>query len=129
MSALGAAAALRLRAGEPSYLKTTVSKIIEHVELGRNTLPITCARAALRQWLIDPAAKTTCLPGRKQNDAVNLNIPFTLKRRSVEAKFVLDNDRNSQLPKPDKALIKAVARAYVWNQKLIRGEVNWHQTH
>ena len=85
-------------------------------------LTVTCSREALRQWLLYPKAAAINPSGQPPSDAIELTVPFTLKRRGVEAKLILDNGDHAQPPNPDPALIKAIAKAYAWNQKLMSGE-------
>lgn len=120
---LGGTAALRLKDGDPLFSRTAIQAFVTRVEVGTKTLTVTCPRLALRQWLIDPKVTTAKLSNQNPSDVVELAVPFTLKRRGVEAKLILDGDANAQRLKPDPALIKAVARAYVWNQKLMTGEI------
>jgi hypothetical protein len=86
-------------------------------------LTVTCSRASLRQWLIDPKADEAKPPTRYPNDVIELAVPFTLKRRGVEAKLIIDNGDHALLSNLDPALIKAVARARIWNQRLISGKM------
>ncbi len=123
LGGLGAIAAGRLRDGGPSFLKGAVQAIIMRVELGRNTLNVSCLRSALRQWLIDPDTEASSSTNLSPNDSIQLAVSFTLKRRGVEAKLILSSDDHARSSKPDPALIKAVARAHAWNRKLMSGEV------
>jgi len=91
--------------------------------VGKDTLAVTCSRSALRQWLNDPEVTTVKSFNQNPSDVVELAAPFTLKRRGVEAKLILDSKDHAQQPKPDPALIKAVARAHALNRKLMTGEV------
>jgi len=119
---LGTAAALRLRVGNPSFSKTAIQAFVTCVALGTDTLTVTCSGSTLRQWLWAPDTEANTSPIQSPNDVIDLKVPYTLKRRGVEAKLILNNDDHGQPPNPNLALIKAVARAYVWNQKLISGE-------
>ena len=120
---LGTIAARRLRDGKPSFSKTAIQAFVTRVEVGVKTLTVTCSREAFRQWLLEPDIEATDSSKPLPDDAIELTIPFTLKRRGVEAKLILDSDDHAQPPNLDPALIKAVARAYVWNRKLMTGEV------
>ena len=121
---LGAATAQRLRDGDPSFSRTAIQVFVSRVVLGKDTLTVTCFRAALRQWLVDPEVTAAKSSIQNPDDIVELAVPFTLKRRGVEAKLILDSDDHTQPPNLDPALIKAVARAHAWNRKLMTGEVN-----
>jgi len=120
---LGGAAALQLRYGDPSFSRTAIQAFVTRVEVGKDALTVTCSRTALRQWLIDPDKEAADSSKPYPDDAIELTVPFTLKRRGIEAKLILDSDDHTRPPNRDPALIKAVARAYAWNKKLITGEV------
>lgn len=51
-----------------------------------------------------------------------LCVPYTLRRRGVEAKLILDPDIHPRQSKPDPALIKGIAKAYMWNKRLLAGD-------
>ena len=121
---LGAVAALRLRGGDPSVSKAAIQVFVRRIEVGKDALTVTCSRSALRQWLIDPEVTTVESSSQNPSDVLELAAPFTLKRRGVEAKLILDSDILSRSPKVDTALIKVIAKAFVWNRLLIRGEVS-----
>ncbi|NQU58461.1 MAG: recombinase family protein [Rhodospirillales bacterium] len=121
---LGAATAQRLKEGESVLLRTAIQAFVSRVELGTKTLTVACSRAALRQWLIDPEVTTVKSSSQNSSDVVELAAPFTLKRRGVEAKLILDPDVLGRRPKVDSALIKVIAKAFAWNKLLIRGEVS-----
>jgi hypothetical protein len=66
---------------------------------------------------MDPAAATIKPLTQCPNDAVDLAVPFTFKRRGIEAKLFIDNETHARASDPDPTLIKAVARAHHWNRR------------
>ena len=53
-----------------------------------------------------------------------LSVPYTLRRRGVEAKLILSPGLHRRKPTPDQALIKVVARAHYWSKQLIEGHMS-----
>jgi len=119
----GRDAAQRISGDDTSLLRNAVHAFVARVELGRDRLVVTCSRTALHQWLIDPASDLEKRRKITPDDSISLEIPFRIRRRGVEARLILENGENSRPANPDPVLIRAIARAYVWNRKLISGEV------
>jgi len=83
---------------------------------------VDCSLDALREWLtgVTPIVGSGQLVPR--NNLLRLSVTVHLKRRGMEAKLIVDRDGVRPITSPDPALIKAVAKAHTWNQKLIAGE-------
>lgn len=102
--------------GSISEKKRIFEILIRSVRVQRDRIIITCKAAGLIElFKSDPLTP----------DKVTFEIdcPYTLKRRGNQAKLILDNERIPSIPEPDQALIRAVARAHVWNKMLINGGV------
>lgn len=52
----------------------------------------------------------------------HLRVPYSLRRRGVEAKLILDPAIDLRQPNPDPVLIRGVAKAYLWNKRLLAGD-------
>lgn len=52
----------------------------------------------------------------------SLCVPYTLRRRGVETKLVLDPDIHPRQSNPDPALIRGIAKAFMWNKRLMAGD-------
>ena len=52
-----------------------------------------------------------------------LSVPYTLRRRGVETKMVLELDSHLRAARPDPTLIKSIARGHYWNSLLVSGKV------
>jgi len=124
LAQLGTTAAQKLREDKRSFLQTAIQAFVTHVKIGKDMLTVTCSRAAFRQWLIDPEV-TSEKPSKPNSDNIlEMSVPFTLKRKGVEARLVLDPDVSRRSHNVDAALIKVIARAFVWNNQLIEGKVS-----
>ncbi len=105
-----------------SALVAIVKSIVSRVEVHPDRIDVDCSRDALRGWLIGvmPVVGSGQLVPR--NDLLRLSVSVHLKRRGVEAKLIVDGDGGRPITSPDPALIKAVAKAFAWNRKLMTGE-------
>lgn len=92
-----------------------IQNIIQRVEIGKQTLTLTCSKSKVRNWLLNENCTT--------DETFTLTTKFTLRRRGVETKFIIDNEKDDQNPVIDRALVKAVAKAYSWNKRLVDDEV------
>jgi DNA invertase Pin-like site-specific DNA recombinase len=54
---------------------------------------------------------------------MTIDVPFTVRRRGVEARIVLDNGQLDQ-PHPDNNLIEAVAKAHDWFERMTSGRAS-----
>ncbi|MEQ8249416.1 MAG: recombinase family protein [Alphaproteobacteria bacterium] len=52
----------------------------------------------------------------------HLRVPYSLRRRGVEAKLILDTDIHPRKSKQDPVLIRGIAKAYMWNKRLMAGD-------
>ncbi len=102
---------------ENSETKEIVEKLVRSVEVKRDRIHVTCNTDALSEILGVEQPE-------KLDSSFVLDCPYTLKRRGNQAKLILDNAIETSSAEPDFALIRAVARAHVWNKKLMEGELN-----
>ncbi|HSF96809.1 MAG TPA: recombinase family protein, partial [Thermohalobaculum sp.] len=86
------------------------AKLVEHGQIAPGRISVTLDRRAVAKHLglaldrIDPAA-------------LDLSSTFTLRRRGVEAKFVLDD----ALPQIDQTLLRNLARGWAWYEEIRQG--------
>ena len=62
------------------------------------------------------------LKAQGDHEEQHLRIPYSLRRRGVEAKLTLDPDIHPRQSNPDPVLIRGVAKAYLWNKRLLAGD-------
>lgn len=108
--------------GDRSVLVAIVRSIVSRVEVHPDMIDVDCSREALREWLIGVTPVVGSGRPVSSNDLLRLPATVRLKRRGVEAKLIVDGDGERPITSPNPALIKAVAKAHTWNQKLIAGE-------
>lgn len=108
--------------GDRSVLVAIVRSIVSRVEVHPDMIDVDCSREALREWLIGVTPVVGSGRPVSSNDLLRLSATVRLKRRGVEAKLIVDGDGERPITSPNPALIKAVAKAHTWNQKLIAGE-------
>ncbi len=91
-----------------------VQDIIKRITVtpGHMQIEINCSK--LVSLLTNDASKNT-------EDSVTLNIPFTLKRRGVEAKLVIENG-DSAWVRPDPKLIETIAKGCTWFEQIASGQ-------
>jgi len=98
--------------------KNGVHAIVSRVEIGRQSIDLLIDRHGLATLLsVDASASD----GEKQ--PFRISCPYTIKRRGVEARLILSSETMERPSRPDPALIRAVAKAFVWNRKLVSGDV------
>jgi site-specific DNA recombinase len=96
---------------QPSLLKTLLSKVV----ISDKKITVFISRAALHKALdLDPPT---------DDSPIKLIEQVRLKRCQGEKKLILNSGHSHQEENINPTLIKAISRAYVWNQMLINGEV------
>tara|TARA_R110000772_G_scaffold38016_9_gene89940 strand:+ start:1448 stop:3049 length:1602 start_codon:yes stop_codon:yes gene_type:complete len=99
-------------AKQPGLLKTLLSKVV----ISDKKISIMISSAALHKALsLDPPTQDTPL---------KINAKVCLKRCQGEKKLILSNGQSLEEGNLNPALVRAVSRAYVWNQMLVNGEVD-----
>lgn len=96
-------------ADKSDIVSSTLTKIVVAPQI----LSLTLSHAGLCRVLDIPALDTT-----EPLETV-FDLPFTLRRRRVETKLVLAGER--QAPLVDQNLIKTIAQAHEWRDRLIKG--------
>ena len=95
-----------------------VRALLKRVVLSVDELRIEIAPATLRTLLrLDNADASP------QSDPIILATPMEIRCRGNQLKIVIQSGNPADEPKPDMALIKAVARAHAWFERLATGEV------
>lgn len=80
-------------------------------------------RANMSKVILEKAELKIFLISPDEGEEGRLTVPYTLRRRGVETKLILDPAVYMSTAQYDTALIKAVAKAYFWNQHLIEGDI------
>jgi len=106
---------------------------ITRITLADECLNVTLSRRSLRAVLLgaSPAHGPSTRSGAARphehddEDLVHLRVEARLERSGSAVRLVLAPDAADERPAHrDESLIKAVARAHVWHERLVRGEVH-----
>ena len=96
--------------------RATLRALIKKVTAGQNGVRVDIGTAALANVLgVDPPGVDTPL-------ILTRNIGVRLRRCRGEAKLITGHDHETDTSPPHTSLLKALARAHDWHQRLIRGE-------
>ena len=102
--------------------RATLRALIKKVTAGQNGVRVDIATAALANVLgVD-------LPGADAPHTIKRSIGVRLRRCRGEAKLITGHDHETDTSPPRTSLLKALARAHDWNQRLIRGEAPFDTT-
>jgi site-specific DNA recombinase len=97
---------------QPSLVKQLLSKVI----ISAKKITLIISRETLHQALnLDPPM---------HDSPIKINAKIHLKRCQGEKKLILTNGQSQQEDNINPTLVKAVSRAYVWNQMLVNGEAH-----
>tara|TARA_R110002110_G_scaffold85816_4_gene223932 strand:- start:276127 stop:277149 length:1023 start_codon:yes stop_codon:yes gene_type:complete len=91
-----------------SKIKSVLSHLIECVVVGETELTIS-------------VRLTTLMSEPTPTSAVDINVPIEMKRRGIEMKMVLGDQKASGVPDP--SLVRLVVQARDWWERLLAGEV------
>jgi len=95
--------------------------ILKRVVVKEGELSIELNRAALQGELLEPIP-ANLLKETRQAEDIHLTCPFTLKMRGNQVRIVLSSGEINQ-SHPAPALMKAVARARDWADRIIAGKI------
>ena len=121
--------AVRCEALHRSTLRDVLTSFLRRVIIRENEIQVLLSRTALRQ-VLEGGDKLISLDldgPRKpidSNDLIRLTIEAKLKRRGGEVHLVVppNSSAGESTAHPKPALIKAVARAHGWYEKVLKGE-------
>jgi site-specific DNA recombinase len=106
------------------FLSAVIARIVEH----ETSLEIAIIRPALREALLSDRSsrlgKLESLLKNRTKDVFKLVIEAMIKRCGGEVRLLVPADSATEAPaRPVPSMIKAVARAHPWPEKIIRGEL------
>ena len=119
-----------------SEQRAFIMGVVASVTVGGEEIRIVLRRSALRHALLgDESSMRTASADRGQagapanGDELTLRVPARLKLCSGEMRLVIPPGHVRELrPRPNATLIKALARAYGWKEKLFSGQAPSIQT-
>lgn len=111
----------------PGERANLIRVILMRVTAAQNNLEIAVSRSRLRN-VIERAGKDIEAPMVRytkyvSSDALMINVKIRLKRFWGGSKLIIPGPEVEAPIGPDNALVKAVARASLWNRKLVDGEI------
>ena len=110
--------ATSLGADDHAVRKDVVNAILSRISVGREAIDLSIDGHGLANVLSVDAIMSE---GEKQT--FRISCPYLIKRRGVETRLIVSNEITKRPSRPDPALIRAVAKAFVWNKLLLSGEV------
>ena len=125
------ASAARVRAlkvASPPMVREFLLTVLERMMVRQDSLDLEIHPLGLKVAVLRGALEGTIQPNTSDNSVDPpthlVQIKTRLKRCGGEIRLVLRGDNQEErLPQPDPNLIKAMAKAHAWAQKLISGEV------
>jgi site-specific DNA recombinase len=120
--------ASRWKNGHDAELRKMLSSFVRRVVVGENEIQILISRTDLRHLLdldkITSSGRERWQGSAKANDLVCLTLEAKLKRCGGEIHLIVPpNSSAAMSPKQSKpALVKAVARAYGWYERILEGK-------
>ncbi len=103
-----------LNAGDPIKLRDQLQHVLKRIEVAETTITVTVMLDALRS-LLRLEAPVNAKPVEHE-----IAIPVRITKRGVEQKLIVGADRVAPQV-VDKAMLKAIARAYTWLEQLQAG--------
>ena len=114
--------ALALEKDISAESRTILTEIVKSIVIAPTKVRIELIRHAL---LSELATEAAVYNGRDdQERLVVIEVPTSFALRGVETRLVVANTADAPKRTPEPALLKAVARGFVWFEKLVNGHVN-----
>ena len=110
-----------LEAG-PAEQREFLLEVVDHIEVRRNRIRIILRANSLRGMIGKGESEKEYEENGAQNKGeIKLDLPVRFKRRGVEMKLVIVDDRNPG-PTPDAKLIAAIAQGRTWFDQFKNGD-------
>ncbi len=112
----------RLQEAGPAGRREVLLEVLDHVEVRHARIRMALRANALRAIMGagEPAMEQEQIRAANKYD-LTLDLPVTIRRRGVETKLVIADDRDPT-PALDPGLISAVAQAHIWYSEIRKGE-------
>jgi len=107
----------------PSKQIACLKQVIKEIRISRSRVDITFTWTGLAATLMETLVDIE-IPADSENDAYRLSVPVRLKRCGLETRLIVDNgDSPPAHHRSIRAIQQTLARALVWNEALMKGEV------
>lgn len=110
----------RLRDGAPnrrSFLQSTISRVVIHSD----NLQVILRRRTVEEAL----GRSSSVAEKPSDKPLQIKIPFRFERCQGATRFILEpSSKAESFNRPVPSLVKAIARAYDWYDRITRGELN-----
>lgn len=112
--------ASRLGTEEHAARKNVVHGIVSRIDVGRDAISLSIDRGGLANLLLVDGYWAA---PHSEDRIFQVSCPYRIKRRGIETRLIVSNETTDRPARPDPALMRAVAKAFVWNKQLVSGEV------
>jgi len=111
--------ASQLTNGEPGARRDLLQTIIHRIDISSGIITVTLSRKGLATMLQVSDAVST----KDHGDVATITVPFTLRRRGVEIKIVIEGNGETSSA-PDANLIRYIKRSHYWWKLLTDGKIS-----
>ncbi len=113
----------RIRGAGPAEQRELLLDVVKYIEIRRDRVRIILRTQSLSAILgCGEPGREQAKADRHSGDEFRLDLPVTLKRRGVEMKLVITDERE-RTPAPDPKLVLAVAQGRQWFAEIKQGNV------
>ncbi|MBO6946333.1 MAG: recombinase family protein [Rhodospirillales bacterium] len=113
--------ATRIGTDEHVARKNVVHGIVSRIDVGREAISLSIDRGGLANLLLVDGYWAA---PHSEDSIFLVSCPYRIKRRGVETRLIVSNEKIDRPARPDASLMRAVAKAFVWNRRIVTGDVN-----
>jgi len=113
--------ASRLNTDEHAARKNVVHEVVSRIDVGREAISLSIDRGGLANLLLVDGYWAA---PHSEDSIFQIFCPYRIKRRGVETRLIVSNEKIDRPARPDASLIRAVAKAFIWNRRIVTGDVN-----
>ena len=113
--------ASRLSTDEHAARKNVVHEVVSRIDVGREAILLSIDRGGLANLLLVDGYWAA---PHSEDSIFQVSCPYRIKRRGVETRLIVSNEKIDRPARPDPALMRAVAKAFIWNRRIVTGDVN-----
>lgn len=116
----------KLLAGElekrsPASRIKIIRAVVARIDVHRDRVEIAISRQGIVALLLGDVSKSISTMENDFVEPATIVCPWRIRKRGVETKLLLQAGGTASKSKPDPYLVRAIARAHVWNRQLING--------
>jgi len=113
--------AIELDKSSPASSIRIIRAAVARIDVHQDRAEIAVNRQGMLSLLSDDCIKSLSTMDNDPEDTSTIICPWRIRKRGAETKLLLPAGGTASQSKPDPYMVRAIARAHIWNRQLING--------